>query len=96
MAITQSTKPYILMTALNDTLSTRVNVNYLYWYSKEATAGDDIKIVDGDGDIVWEDVADGSNYTKLFPVKSQITGLKIATLDSGKLFVLTSGVFEYD
>jgi len=96
MAKTQADKPYVIMTAIGDKISARININYLYWYSKNATAGDDLKVIDADGDIVWEDVADATNYTKLFPVKNQVTGLEISVIDSGKLFVLTTAPFEYD
>ena len=93
MAVTQETTPVVKMAAQGDAMSDVladpiVDVNYLLWISKAATAGDDLLVSDGAGNEIWPDIADGANYTKLFVLKHPIKDLTVTTMDSGALYVI--------
>ena len=88
MAITQAGKNIIKMTAANDALTENIDILFLHWYSKGASAGDDLLVVDADGDTVWQEVADGSNFSRIFPIKNRINKLKVSTIDTGTLYVV--------
>lgn len=89
MAVTQLDTPVIKMAAESDALTGLVvDVNYLHWVSKGAIAGDDLLVSDVNGDIIWEEVADGANYSKLFVLKHPVNGLVVTTMDSGTLYVI--------
>jgi len=68
MAVTQASTPVIKCSAQADVIDDTkvpngiVDVNYAYWKSKTASAGDDLLISDGDGNTLFEDVADGANF----------------------------------
>ena len=68
----------------------KVRVKALRWYSKSASAGDDISIEDKNGEKVWESVATGSNYVEVHdfgPVGYDFEGFELAVIDSGALYV---------
>lgn len=88
MAVTQEDYPIIKMSAQGDQLAGVEDVNYLHWISKGAIAGDDLLAVDDDDNVVWEEVADGANYSKIHITKHPINKLKVTTMDSGTLYVI--------
>ena len=93
MAVTQYTTPVIKMAAQGDAMSDVladpiVDVNYLHWVSKGATAGDDLLVKDTDGNTIWEEVADGAYFSKLHVIKHPINDLTVTTMDSGTLYVV--------
>ncbi len=88
MAVTQENMPVVKMTGAADALTGAVDVNYLHWVSKGATAGDDLLVQDADDNTIWEDVADGAYFSKQFVLKHPVNGLKVTTLDSGTLYVI--------
>ena len=88
MAVTQKTYPIIKMATEADQLDGVEDINYLHWVSKGATAGDDLLVVDDDDNVVWEEVADGVNYSKIHIIKHPVNKLKITTMDSGTLYVI--------
>jgi len=88
MAVSDTTKAVIQMTAAADKITGRKFYTALHWVSKSAIAGDDLLVVDGDGDTVWEEVSDGSNFSKLFPINNYVTDLTLQTRDSGTLYAI--------
>jgi hypothetical protein len=90
MAVTQEYFFNIKMTAAGDQLKNDVDVNYLQLIAKGAIAGDDFLVEDGDGNVIWEEVADGANFSKQFVVKHRVKNLKLVTLDTAgaKLYVI--------
>jgi len=88
MAISQEDKAIIKMTSAGDAITGHAFVLSLYWVSKSAVAGDDLLVSDEDGDTIWEAVADGTNFSQVFPVLRRIKGLTLTTRDSGTLYVV--------
>jgi len=93
MAITQGSTPVIKITAagvVDDTVVPAgiTEVNYLHWVSKGAVADDDLLVSDGDGNTLWEEVADGARFSKLHVIKHPIKDLTVTTIDSGTLYVI--------
>lgn len=90
MPTTQLTKPVVKMTEAGSShkIVGRFPYAFLHWVSKTATAGDDLLVVDADGHTVWEEVADGANYSKQFALKMKITDLEISVIDSGTLYAI--------
>lgn len=76
------------MTAANDELVGDQYVAYLYWHSKSAIAGDDLSVTNTAGTVIWECVADGANFIAIFPVRQKHAGVKVATIDSGTVYVV--------
>lgn len=76
------------MTAGSDELAGDVYVNFLYWVSKGASAGDDLSITDSDDNVLWVDSADAANYSAVYPLKMKCNGVKVGTIDSGTLYVV--------
>ena len=95
MAITQEDKPIIKMTAGADQLDNVEDVNYLHWVSKLASAGDDLLVADDDDNVIWEEVADGANFSKIHIIKHPVNKLKITTMDSGTLYVVKKTPFGW-
>ncbi len=93
MANTQTDTPVIKMTAASIPLIDETDVNYFHWISKGATVGDDLLVVDGDGNTLWEEVADVVNLSKMFVIKNKVKGLTISVIDSGTLYVIRR--FQY-
>lgn len=88
MAVTQRGKPIVKMTEVNDELEGKERVNYLHWISKAAEAGDDLLVVDEDGDTIWEEAADGLYSSRIHLIGNIIRGLKISVMSSGTLYVI--------
>jgi len=94
MPVTQASTPVIKCSAETDVIdSTKVpggitDVNYCMWVSKDAIAGDDLLVSDGDGNTLIEDVADGAYFSKIYVLKHPIKDLTITTMDSGTFYVV--------
>jgi hypothetical protein len=68
----------------------KVRVKSIRWYSKSASAGDDISIEDNNGDKIWESVATASNYVEAQdygPNGIDFDGLELAVIDSGTVYI---------
>ena len=78
------------MTAGSDEIAGDQYVAYLYWHSKSAIAGDDLSVTDSDDTVIWNCTADGANFIAIFPVRQLHNGVKVATIDSGTLYVVKS------
>ncbi len=87
---TQKDKPYVKLSAAGDIYTGTIRILYARWVSETASAGDNLLVVDGDGDTVIDDVADGANYTQDYLLKSEITNLTITTMGSGALYLYRS------
>ncbi|MGQ9610929.1 MAG: hypothetical protein ACUVWN_16655 [bacterium] len=89
MAVSQQSTSVIKMTAQGDEVTEKnLAVNYLYWISPSATAGHTLLVTDSAGNEIYADVADGANYKQLYPIKNNIDGIKIQTMQSGTLYVI--------
>ncbi len=95
MAVTQETYPIIKMATEADQLAGIEDIDYLHWVSKGATEGDDLLVVDDDDNVVWEDVAEIVNCSKIHIIKHPINKLKITTMGSGTLYVITKTPFGW-
>jgi hypothetical protein len=78
----------VKMTEAADEITGTFFVNFLYWVSKTAVAGDDLLVYDSDDNTLWEAVADGANFSRIYPVKTYVNGVKLQTKDSGTLYVV--------
>lgn len=87
MANDLSRNPWSLDTAAVITTD-KVRVKSLRWYTKSATAGDDISVEDAHGEKIWESVADGSNYVEAQLIEEDFEGFELAVIDSGVLYVM--------
>jgi hypothetical protein len=94
VGVSQENFAVIKFTAEGDQLNFNVNVSYLHWISKNALAGDDLLILDGDGNTVWEEVADGANFSKIHILRHSVKKLKVQTMDSGTLYVIQKPSYE--
>jgi len=65
-----------------------VDVEYLHWVSKGATVGDDLLVSDGAGNVIWEDVADVINFSRIHVLKHPVNDLTVTVMDSGTLYVI--------
>jgi len=87
MGVTQSDKPIVRMSDLGDIFTAMVPINAIRWVSKAATAGDDLLVVDTDGDIILEAVADGLNFDREYLIGGRWENPEIATIDSGAIYI---------
>ena len=90
--ITSANNVYIL-TAINDEINRRFEVDRLRWVAPAAAAGNELQITEaatiGDGaTVLWETFADGANYVEesLQGFKFE-HGLRVDVIDSGALYV---------
>ena len=93
MGVTQETTAVIKMATEGDKMSDvladpAVDVAYMLWVFKLAVAGNELVVSDGSGNVIWHDIADGANYTKLFVLKHPVKDLTVTTMDSGALYVI--------
>lgn len=90
MAVTPTGAQFgvVKMTAAEDEIAGDVYVNFLYWVSKTASAGDDLSVTNSAGTVIWDAVADGANFSMMYPLKQKCAGVKVGTIDSGALYVV--------
>ena len=94
MPVTQANSPVIKCSIATDVINSTyvpggiVDVEYMHWVSKGATVGDDLLISNGAGEVLWEDVADIVNVSKLHVLKHPVNDLTVTTMDSGTLYVI--------
>ena len=63
-----------------------IRIERIAW-KNASTLNHTAKVTDGDGNTIWEDFAAGATYCVSEPVRREVTGFTLATLDSGKLYV---------
>ena len=94
MGVTQENTPVIKCAAAADVINSTyvpggiVDVEYMHWVSKGATVGDDLLVSDGAGNVLWEDVADVVNVSKLHVLKHPVKDLTVTTMTTGTLYVI--------
>lgn len=92
MANDTTVNPIIVDTADTTTkiIAHNVMISSIRWVT-DATANDAAIIHDGDGNVKWESLASGSNYTEaekdFDPHLWVQNGLIVPTLDSGTLYI---------
>jgi len=64
-----------------------VRVHTFRWVSKTASAGDDLLVVDNNGDTILASVATGANYVEAHDIGARFCGINITAIDSGKLYI---------
>lgn len=87
MAVTQAQTNVIKMGAAADAITGFYRVNFLYWHSKAAVAGNDLLVSDAAGNELWSDTADAARYKNFCPIKNQVNGITVTTMTTGELFV---------
>ena len=89
MSVTTDTKLGIVkMTAASDEITGEFFVQFIYWYAKGATIGDDLLVTDSADNTIYPDAATEENYTRIFPVNRRVSGVKVGTIDQGYILVL--------
>ena len=95
--VTKDTKKGVIkMDTVGDELTGDQPVQFIYWYAKGATVGDDLLITDSADNTIYADAATETNYTRIFPVNRRVLGVKIATIDQGYIIVILAkhiGIF---
>ena len=91
MAISQSATNPIIMSSAGDVITRDLIIRKLVW-SGAVTAGDDLKVVNGDSSlVVWETKGVANENAVLdfqnWPRGYKFSGIKVTTLDSGKLYI---------
>lgn len=82
-----SGNPWMVDTAATITTD-RVRILGFRWVGADS-AGDACIVQDGKGVTIWESLCAGSNYVEsdMYPAARSYTGLIVATIDSGRLYV---------
>jgi len=66
----------------------RIKVKGIRWVYEGATAGDNCVVQDADGNVLWETVAAGVNYSEAELLEDWWeTGFKVPTLAGGRLII---------
>jgi len=87
MAVTQENFIVTVMSATADAITGPIKVNFLLWHSKVAAADHDLLVSDADGNVLWSDTADAARYKNFCPLKNQVNGITVTTMDSGELYI---------
>lgn len=72
---------------VGSTISGMLFIKSVRWVSKSAVSGDDCILQTAAGTEFFSSCADGAGFIDPFPFYRFFNGLKIAALDSGKLYV---------
>ena len=89
MAVTGAEKQVALMTTAGDELSGKQLVRHMRWVGG-TTSGHSLVVTDSGGTVIWESIADGANYIDVHPFYRFFSGVKIQTMQSGRLYVYLS------
>lgn len=94
MAVTRDTKKgMIRMDTAADEVTGDLPVQFIYWYAKGATVGDDLEVVDSADNELYYDAATETNYTRIFPINRRVKGIKLQTIDRGHIIVIMSKAY---
>jgi hypothetical protein len=85
MAITGLDKQVARMDAVSDEIQGKVFLKHLRWVGA-STSGHTLIVTDNDGSVLWESIADGSNYIDIHPFYKIVKGVKIQAMPSGRLY----------
>lgn len=94
MAVTQNDN-VIILTAATDEIARPITVSRIRWVAPAAAAGNTLALVESSvgtiTDEIWESFANGANYIEESLDGEYLpNGLRVATIDSGRLFVYLS------
>jgi len=73
-------------TAASDEVTGQFRVTTVRWVGG-TTAGHTCEITDSDDKVVFSSTADGANFIDIHPLFRQMNGIKVATLDSGTIYL---------
>lgn len=90
MAVTQTTKGYPKMSAVNDTLTGSHQIMWIQWVGGSCTGGERLHMTDVDGDTVVDEYASSGYYSQGFPIFNPVTNLKISVIGAGYVIVYRS------
>ena len=85
---TDSLSHIICFSAAADALAGEQAINYLYWVGTDIAAADDLLVVDTDSNTLWQAVASVADYSELYPIKNTVSGIRVKTLDHGKVYLI--------
>lgn len=81
--------PIIALDSAGNLLESPLDLDHLWWVSKGATIGDDLKVSDYDSNYtIVEACAAITSVNMPIPINRRVAGIKLTTLDSGTLFVV--------
>jgi hypothetical protein len=87
MAVTEKVRS-VEMTAADDELDKVIPVKSIKWVYKTGTAGDECKVVDSAGDVVFHSVARDTNWNEERPVdRLSINRPKVTVLAGGTVYL---------
>ena len=84
----QGTGVYIF-TAGSDAITGPTYVKHMRWVGA-TTAGHLLSVTDTAGNVAWASEADGAHFIDVHPFYRYFTGLTVATMGSGTLYVYTN------
>lgn len=99
MGITTNTGSNIIcFSNAADAVDRELVVNFLYWVGTAIADTDDLLVVDTLSNTIWEAVSTSADYHQYFPLKNKVQGLRVKTLDHGKVYAVLAGagLHEYD
>lgn len=86
MAVGQTTTQVVTMTEAADTLAGNSIVEGMRWIAD--TAGDDLVVDDGSGNVIWTAKAETNDFTDVIMFGPQMfSDITVDTIDSGTLYV---------
>jgi hypothetical protein len=85
MADDLSSNPWVI-DSTGAKFSGNVSIDRISWKNAGAL-NHTVLIVDGSGKTIFEDFASGATYNTSQPIRREYTGVTVATLSSGKLYI---------
>jgi len=85
MAVTGLDKQVARMDTAGDEVKGNIFLKHLRWVGG-TTSGHSLIVTDVDGSVLWDSIADGGNYIDIHPFYKIVKGLKIQTMQSGRLY----------
>ena len=86
MAVTNTAKGPIKMTAQGDAVTGSTYITWLRWVGA-TTAGHTLVVSDTAGDLIAASEADGPNFIDIIPIFSFRNGITATTMASGTLYI---------
>ena len=88
MAVSNTKKSPLIMTALNDQDTRAFHITWIRWNGNASTVADEtLEVSDLDGNVIWRSVADGKNFIDMEPVFDTYRGVKVTDRTSGEVLV---------
>jgi len=85
MPVTDLNKGVPRFSAQGDAITGRVLLKHLRWVGA-TTLAHALIVTDTAGAVIWDSEADGPNYIDVFPFYRWVEGIKVLTMQSGRLY----------